>query len=329
MPLQDLELGQVSKPSSNPTPTPSSASERPTAPSSEGFIGLAAKIAADPDKSTTIYRRFDALSARNLLFYQAELAELEEEQNQYDKEDQKAADQLNQESIECQHDWETFAHRAKDDGRERSKMELAMKIRITLEKYYEALAAHQRLLNSPLPSTTTVKAMQNWFNDPTGKKDPNDCIPQLWGASEHTYSDPHDLVALRVPTDQDRLSDFIQKNFGVFFKASHDPGGGAQILISHATLSMFSTILSLILASILLFGAIISLSIIGSKPVLLGMLCFWTMMFAACVGLLTDAKRDQVFAATAAYAAVLVVFISGNLGGGGGGGSCNCSPAPS
>jgi hypothetical protein len=31
--------------------------------------------------------------------------------------------------------------------------------------------------------------------------------------------------------------------------------------------------------------------------------------------LLTNARRDQIFAATAAYAAVLVVFVSGNLGG--------------
>jgi hypothetical protein len=151
---QDLELGQVSEPSSEPAPTPSSVSEQPAAPSSEGFIGLAAKIAADPDKSTTIYRRFDALSARNLLFYQAELAELEEQQNQYDKEDQKARDQLNQESIECQHDWETFANRAKDVGRERSKMELAMKIRITLEKYRECLKAKCCKRGNELKSNT-------------------------------------------------------------------------------------------------------------------------------------------------------------------------------
>ena len=48
---------------------------------------------------------------------------------------------------------------------------------------------------------------------------------------------------------------------------------------------------------------------------LLGMLSGWTVLFAACVGLLTNARRDQIFAATAAYAAVLVVFVSGNLGG--------------
>jgi len=44
------------------------------------------------------------------------------------------------------------------------------------------------------------------------------------------------------------------------------------------------------------------------------MLGGWTVLFAACVGWLTNAKRDQIFAATAAYAAVLVVFVSGNLG---------------
>ena len=39
------------------------------------------------------------------------------------------------------------------------------------------------------------------------------------------------------------------------------------------------------------------------------------MLFATCVGWLTNARRDQIFAATAAYAAVLVVFVSGTLSG--------------
>lgn len=52
-----------------------------------------------------------------------------------------------------------------------------------------------------------------------------------------------------------------------------------------------------------------------NEKAVLGMLSAWTVLFAICVGLLTNARRDQVFAATAAYAAVLVVFVSGNLGG--------------
>lgn len=62
-----------------------------------------------------------------------------------------------------------------------------------------------------------------------------------------------------------------------------------------------------------------------NKHALLGMISGWTVLFAACVGLLTNAKRDQIFAATAAYAAVLVVFVSGNLGGATTG-NCTCAP---
>ena len=42
----------------------------------------------------------------------------------------------------------------------------------------------------------------------------------------------------------------------------------------------------------------------------------FTVIFAGSVGLLTSASRAEVFAATAAYAAVLVVFVSGNPPGG-------------
>jgi hypothetical protein len=54
-----------------------------------GYASLAAFIASDADKSTAIYRRFDRLSARNLLFLQSELEELQALQDEYDEEDNK------------------------------------------------------------------------------------------------------------------------------------------------------------------------------------------------------------------------------------------------
>ncbi len=103
-----------------------------------GFAQVASKINSDVDKTTTIYRRFDELSARNLLFYQAELAELEDELNQLDDEDRSAKDET---SVACQRDWRTFEIYANGrDGsaaraREKQKMELAMNIRDKLERY--------------------------------------------------------------------------------------------------------------------------------------------------------------------------------------------------
>jgi hypothetical protein len=113
-----------------------------------GFALVASKIASDSDKTTTIYRRFDELSARNLLFYQAELAELEGQQRDYDEVDRNAKDQA---SIECQRDWSEFEKHASEDEngmvqrREKEKMELAMKIREKLEKYRKLHQSFQNL----------------------------------------------------------------------------------------------------------------------------------------------------------------------------------------
>jgi hypothetical protein len=51
-----------------------------------GYARFAAFIATDKDKSTTIYRRFERLAARNLLDLESELTELEAEQDQLDEE---------------------------------------------------------------------------------------------------------------------------------------------------------------------------------------------------------------------------------------------------
>lgn len=44
------------------------------------------------------------------------------------------------------------------------------------------------------------------------------------------------------------------------------------------------------------------------------MVALFTFLFAAFVALLTNARRAEVFGATAAYAAVLVVYVSAALG---------------
>lgn len=176
-----------------------------------------------------------------------------------------------------------------------------------------ALAAHQVLLNLLPPSKSTITALCNWFFQNTAGIKDGDHSPHLWGASSTIFAHPHDLVASRVPADQDRLSSFIHHNLGVFFQTSTPDG--RTTYTSEAAISRFAAILSTLLAAVLLFGAIISLYVVKSEKALLGMLSAWTVLFAACVGLLTNASRNQIFAATAAYAAVLVVSVSGNLGG--------------
>jgi hypothetical protein len=72
----------------------------------------------------------------------------------------------------------------------------------------------------------------------------------------------------------------------------------------------------MILAATLLFGAIYTLYYVTDEKIKLGLIAVFTSAFAACVGVITNARRSDVFAACAAYSAVLVVFISGSLGNG-------------
>lgn len=66
-----------------------------------GYPSLAEFIASDTDKSTCIYRRFDRLSARNLLYLQSELVELEAEQDALETADQYS----NTDELKSSRDW--------------------------------------------------------------------------------------------------------------------------------------------------------------------------------------------------------------------------------
>jgi hypothetical protein len=87
---------------------------------------------------------------------------------------------------------------------------------------------------------------------------------------------------------------------------------GTNVLYtSSKRLAGFVSVLSTALAFGLLFGAIEALHGQQDHPKRLGILAGFVLAFAICVALFTGAKRTDIFAATAAYAAVLVVYVSG------------------
>ena len=99
----------------------------------KGYSSLAALIASDHTKSTSIYRRFDRLAARNLLYLQSDLAELETRQDALDAEDFRAST-VEKESAR---NWETLKDRAENGGhgRDKIRLEVALKIREKLKEY--------------------------------------------------------------------------------------------------------------------------------------------------------------------------------------------------
>ena len=190
----------------------------------------------------------------------------------------------------------------------------------------EALLLHSKVLLLKPPAANTLKGFKAEFEPKPGRT-------ALRGESSRILDNKDDLVALRVPTDQNRLTKLVQLYCPWLFLVSilpmNDVMGHKELLIAIQTgppngrvvqtserkIARFVAVVSTLLAALLLVGAMVALNYVRSHDRRLALIGIFTVFFAGSVGLLTAASRAEVFAATAAYAAVLVVFISGNQAG--------------
>jgi len=138
----------------------------------------------------------------------------------------------------------------------------------------------------------------------------------LLGRDTHLFDDKNDMVAL-APLDDDRLSRLLRAVFGWCFEDRDSrtrrlEQGDELYYFPERKIQRVGLVVSILLSAILLIGAISCLYMVTnkSKSLILGMIVLFTCLFACVVGLLTNARRAEVFGSTAAYAAVLVVFVS-------------------
>ena len=125
---QPYSVGSRLPPSSKPDP-------ELVAPHLSGYSSFSALIATDPDLQ--IYRRFNKLSARNILYLQSEILEAERRLEEFDEVDMK--DSLGPGGLDVMLStrcWEAFARKAKaGNERERERMELIKQIRELVKEY--------------------------------------------------------------------------------------------------------------------------------------------------------------------------------------------------
>jgi hypothetical protein len=110
-PDPDLELGQAPRNFIN------------------GFPSVAAFIASDPDNSFFIYNAFHRLSSRNLLYLEAEILDLQKQQDDLDFRDSRRDPDVQQ----CFRSWTKL--RTSGDPDQVKRMELIEKIREKLKEY--------------------------------------------------------------------------------------------------------------------------------------------------------------------------------------------------
>ena len=73
------------------------------------------------------------------------------------------------------------------------------------------------------------------------------------------------------------------------------------------------TVFSIICATLLLEAAIVALYVVTNVHIRFGLIAVFTTMFATALNFLSNARLAEMFGASAAYAAVLVVFLAANL----------------
>lgn len=99
-----------------------------------GFATVANEIAKDQDNTSTIFRRFDCLTARNLLYLQARLQKLEATRKVLDDEVLRSGDS---ECKKAATSWEEFESLAKTPGSVKKRMIIAEEIEGAIKKYRE------------------------------------------------------------------------------------------------------------------------------------------------------------------------------------------------
>lgn len=171
----------------------------------------------------------------------------------------------------------------------------------------------KEVLSLDTPNARTLEAFRRWFN--------SKAIPVLWGHDRDLFVESADLIAL-APVDSDRLNRLLRRYCGWFLKVWHPPMDvyGTAIANSrkeassvdetHVDMYYFSerriqwlgAVVSGIFSALLLIGAIVCLLFVSDKgtSMRIGMIVLFTCLFAGVVSLLTNARRAEIFASTAA-----------------------------
>ncbi|KAF2229072.1 hypothetical protein EV356DRAFT_456550 [Viridothelium virens] len=253
---------------------------------------------------TTIFRRFRELHMLNLLRLQAELHDMEHELQEIRREDAESNDPVRM-------DYAQDFHLMRDsaDTNDSLQYDLLNRIGQKLKDYARQIGA----ANSP--HQRDVKFLQNWLVRP--KMGSNFLVGHertIWDDSNIS-----DFVTIQPQqSDRDAFTFLLNGALLTFYdriyghrKTRPDSRYGAEDIREYddAKILRLSKVLSGTLSSLLPTLAILILYFVRRMIIRIALVIIFTGLFSMTLSLLTEAKRVEVFSATAAFAAVEVVFI--------------------
>lgn len=125
-----------------------------------------------------------------------------------------------------------------------------------------------------------------------------------------------DMISLSPDPHREAFSRFLANKLGWLFLSSKEKQELRQkgfTVGSDRRVRRTTRVVAVVLSSILPVLSIVILYYVHSTNVHIVLIIVFSTLFSGVVALVSDARNVEVMAATAAYAAVLVVFVSGNL----------------
>jgi hypothetical protein len=276
-----------------------------------GYPKLAEQIGLRPELA--MFRHFGALNAQNLLYYQAELVDLEAQLHEHQKLDSES--RVGRKAKYASNRY--WLWNSRDDG-DTNQLSLVLRIRKTLRYYNEALIQQFQILSYTKPERCDLEYMQKFLaSAEMGASALTGSDAGIWGWHNNPKGYSPDLITLCPRPKEDPFSNIlVEKAINIFHccisrlkKSSriHGVTGYEDSTIFKITFWINNT-----LASLIPIASIIVLYCVHSMPARLGVIAAFNVLISLCLSVFTNARRSEVFAVTAAFAAVQVVFVSSN-----------------
>lgn len=272
------------------------------------------KVAAieNLDPQFLMFRKFGWLRNYALLHLQDELAALEDELADFDKWNFRDGDPR------------LLVSRRLDYGRPDSRRpEIMASVHSKLKEYDEALLRAQKIEAIKRPSERSQRNVYNLIHNTESLV----CSESDW------IREGTDLAALGCAADRGWLNTLLADTFSTISRTATSKlfrtqeqkiktGDEALYLVSLERLdNVLRTIVTISAAVLLLVPVYVLLKlkstemsqIEGNSNYQILTIFISTMIFSVSCSIFTQAKKQEVFTATAAYSAVLVVFLGGNI----------------
>ncbi|KAK1524021.1 uncharacterized protein CCOS01_09108 [Colletotrichum costaricense] len=267
-------------------------------PGSSSHGAFAEFIASDTELS--VFRSFQALSARNLLHLQSRMLEIEAELQKSDEDDATNVNDASRLATKC---WEVFALRAREkDSREAKKTDLVNRLQGTMKEYHEALVLRSQVMKFTTPNDRVFRVFQGWF----------DSEQPFLGHGHDLPSKRDDFIALAPSSGADFLTRNLE-DLAAFDSLNQGKRHKETTEVKYYSarhVTRLVTIITVLAASLVIQAAIVTLYLIHNEVLRLCMIAVFTSVFAASLAVMTDGRRTDIILATAACAAVLVAFVA-------------------